>query len=326
MSEVLDVKKLFFSIEKKRILKDISIACNYHETLAILGQSGSGKSTLLKLIAGLLEPDKGSLTIEGQNIDPPSEKLIPGHPKIKIVKQDNPLFPNISLRENIEYELRFYESEYRDYRVNKLLKLTRLKEVADQLPRHSSEGEQQRTAIARAIAEEPALLLLDEPFSNLDHMNKARMKDAVSEIVREENMACIFVTHEVSDVFGMADRLAVLKSGKIIQMGGPIEVYKEPVSEYVASLTGEYTILSADEFKLVFGIKSKKKHVLIRPEHLKISPETGEDCELIEQINKGFYNALTLKAKGVKLKTISIQPLNTDAKIKLELLGYHPID
>ncbi len=325
LSDILSIKNLKYSIDDKRIIRGISLACQSHQIVAVLGQSGSGKSTLLKLIAGLLEPDSGVLFIEGTPIDPPSEKLIPGHPKIKIVKQDNPLFPNISLRENIAYELRFYEKEYREYRVNRLLKLGGLTDVADQLPRHSSEGEQQRTSIARAIAEEPSLLLLDEPFSNLDYPNKQRMKEAIQEIVIEENMACIFVTHEVSDVFGMASEVAVLKSGKIAQRDKPEVVYSSPANEYVAGLTGEYNLMKAEKFSALFGIPVTSKQVLIRPECIEFHQNKGVSVNVRQVVSKGFYQEVDLEIEGHLLKAVTMRVQSGSPGNFIRLTGFHEL-
>lgn len=279
---ILSVQNLSYQIDQKEILKNISLELAPQKIYALLGQSGSGKSSLLKLIAGLLEPNSGVLKIEGQAIDPPSEKLIPGHPKIKMVKQDTPLFPNISLRENIEYELRYYQKEYQKERVDKLLKITRLTDVAHQLPRHSSQGEQQRTAIARAIAEEPSLLLLDEPFSNLDFENKLRLKEELYELIAEENMACMFVTHDISDVLGWAHSLGILQNGEIVQQDTPLTIYNKPVNSYVAGLTGNFNLLDAKAFKGIFGQKVKGK-VLIRPNELRIVPQDGVAMKVVKK-------------------------------------------
>ncbi|MGR3808875.1 ABC transporter ATP-binding protein [Jiulongibacter sp. NS-SX5] len=320
MSRILEVENLSFSIEQKKIVKDISLSLSSERILAVLGQSGSGKSTLLKLIAGFLDPDKGKLLIEGEPIDPPSEKLIPGHPLIKMVRQDNPLFPNHSLRENIDYELRSYNHEYREERVQKLLKLTRLEKVADQLPRQSSEGEQQRTAIARAIADEPSLLLLDEPFSNLDYQNKKRLKSEVREIVNEEQMACIFVTHDVSDVFGLADEMLIIKDGRIAQHGEPMEIYKQPKSTYEAGLTGEYNLLSQKEAEGLHLSVSKK--VIVRPEEIEIISSENGDFEVVNVKEMGFYQDLELKKGKQTLKVFSQKRYSRGDMVKVKIKSY----
>lgn len=305
LANILKVDKLYYSIDTKKVIRNVSFDLGSEQILAVLGESGSGKSTLLKLIAGFLDPEKGKLLIEGEPIPSPTEKLIPGHPRIKMVRQDNPLFPNHSLRENIDYELRKYNSEYREERVKHLLKLTGLEKVADQLPRQSSEGEQQRASIARALADEPALLLLDEPFSNLDYSRKKELKTAIKDIVREEKMACIFVTHDISDVFGTAGRLAILKKGKISQMGEPVEIYRKPHSLYEAGLTGEFNIIKAELAEKILGIKAKSSKVLIRPEDIKITADEGFKATIDQIIDYGIYRQLYLKVDNVPLTAIS---------------------
>lgn len=322
LAKVLEVQNLNFSIEEKQIVSNVSLSIKKHQILALLGQSGSGKSTILKLIGGLLEPDSGKLLIDTERITPPSEKLIAGHPKIKIVRQDNPLFPNISLRENIEYELRFFNEEYTAERVEKLLKVTGLKKAENQLPRYSSEGEQQRTAIARALADEPSLLLLDEPFSNLDYKNKSTLKEEVKELVAEENMACIFVTHDISDVFGTADTLAVLKKGEITQIDEPLKVYNYPKSTYEASISGEYNLVSQKTASQIFELQSKSSKLIIRPEAIKINSSGKYQAKIVAIIERGVYTEIALKLEDEVLKCFSMNSYEMGEIVHFDILRY----
>lgn len=326
LTKVLEVHKLNFSIEDKKIVNNVSLSLKKHEILALLGQSGSGKSTILKLLAGLLEPSSGKLLIDGERIVPPSEKLIPGHAKIKIVRQDNPLFPNISLRENIEYELRFFNEEYRTERVEKLLKVTGLKRAEHQLPRHSSEGEQQRAAIARALADEPSLLLLDEPFSNLDYKNKSTLKEEVKQLVAEENMACIFVTHDISDVFGTADELAILKKGSITQVNEPLSVYNYPKSTYEASISGEFNLLKQNAASQLFKIETKKRRLIIRPEAINIDSKGEFRAEVSKTIERGPYKELVLKVGSEFLKCFTMKSYPVGSKVKFSISSYAEVN
>ncbi len=316
---MLEVRNLEFDIEGKKIIDNISLSIKRHQIFALLGQSGSGKSTLLKLIAGLLEPLAGELEIDSEAIKPPSQKLIPGNEKIKIVRQDNPLFPNISLKENIEYELRFFNDEYKDKRVAKLLKLTGLQAVADQLPRQSSEGEQQRTAIARALADEPSLLLLDEPFSNLDYRNKSTLKDKIKDIVKDEKMACIFVTHDITDVFGTADKLAILIQGRITQTAKPITVYKNPKNAYAAAMTGDYNLISASDGEKYLNISTPKEVILIRPEEIRLGEMSMLNGKITSQIERGIYNEISLKVGKLKLKAFSMKKYKMGEIVSFQL-------
>jgi iron(III) transport system ATP-binding protein len=324
--KTLKVDQLEYSVNARKIIRNVSFELGSEEVLAVLGESGSGKSTLLKLIAGFLDPDKGTLLIEGEPIPSPSEKLIPGHPSIKMVRQDNPLFPNHSLRENIDFELRKYNSEYRKERVEHLLKLTGLQKVADQLPRQSSEGEQQRASIARALADEPALLLLDEPFSNLDYGRKKELKNAIKAIVREEKMACIFVTHDISDVFGTANQLAILKEGKISQFDEPVKIYETPNSLYEAGLTGEYNVLKTEEAQKTLKLRSAGLNVLIRPEDIELSSKEGFQAEIKNVIDYGAFRQVILTINNLSLTAITSEKLLKPSVTRIKIKRYIEIN
>lgn len=158
--------------------------------------------------------------------------------------------PNVSIRENITYALRFFEKTYREARVDELLKRCRLTDVQHRLPRRVSGGEKQRTAIARAIADKPAVLLLDEPFSHLDLPNRLIIRDLLFDLIRHDqagspSTACLFVTHEATDALSIADTLGILRDGRLMQLGLPSMVYHQPATVYAARLTGSVNILKA---------------------------------------------------------------------------------
>jgi iron(III) transport system ATP-binding protein len=325
LTNILEVKNLSYNIGEREIIANIKFSIPKHVILALLGQSGSGKSTILKLIAGLLEPNNGEIIIQDEKVIPPSKKLIPGHPKIKIVRQDNPLFPNISLQENIEYELRFYNEDYRNERVKKLLKVTDLQKVAHQLPRHSSEGEQQRTAIARALADEPSLLLLDEPFSNLDFKNKSILKQEIKQIVQEEEMACIFVTHDIADVFGTADELAVLKNGKITQQDIPLKVFQNPKSLYEASITGDFNLFTKSEIQIYFGSELKASKILVRPKDIVILNKGEFRGQIKKVTNKGSFFEIELFHIQKSILTYSMNPYAIGETVNFDIKDFSEI-
>ncbi len=320
MTKQLEVKNLNYAIGGRQILNNLSLNVFPNHVLAILGRSGSGKSTLLKIIAGLLQPESGLVKLDDEKVKMPNEQLIAGHPKIKIVRQDNPLFPNISLKENIEYELRFYDEKYRDQRVGYLIKISGLEKVAGQLPREVSEGEQQRAVIAKSLADEPKLLLLDEPFSNLDAGNKARLKAEIQSVIVAENMSCIFVTHDVNDVFGMADSLAILKEGKIIRNGDPKELFQFPASEYEAGLMGAYNKLTREEMiNLYPRFKGSKKKYIFKPELIKISESGLLNGEVISCNFKGFFYEIGVKNEFVNLIIYDRMIYHIGSSLKFDL-------
>jgi ABC-type Fe3+/spermidine/putrescine transport system ATPase subunit len=230
MLQLIEVSKSF---SDKKILQDISFEVNAGEIMVIVGESGSGKTTLLNIISGNIVPDTGALNLNGQAIDLYFNRLIRELPDIKLVPQDYRLKPDYKVWENIDIALTEYTPEYRRQRVKELLILCGIVQIKDKKPKEISGGEKQRTAIARAIAEEPLLLLLDEPFSNLDSLNKTHLRDKLVEIIRKESIACILVTHDLLDALLVADRIMMMQKGKILKISTPESLLEESENEYI---------------------------------------------------------------------------------------------
>lgn len=238
-----------------KAVRNVSLTLESGRVMALVGESGSGKSTLLNLLAGLADADSGAVQLHGKRVPGPGEVLVPGHPQIRLVPQEYQLMPNVSVRENIAFALRYYEKSYRDFRVDELLRLCRLTHVQDRVPRQVSGGEKQRAAIARAVANKPsggqsAVLLLDEPFSHLDLPNRLIVRDLLFDLVQHDHMACLFVTHDATDALSIADTLGILRDGKLIQIGPPVNVYRQPATAYAARMTGTANILKAKHLPL----------------------------------------------------------------------------
>lgn len=312
---LLKINNLHKSFEGVKAVNDISITLEKGKILAILGESGSGKTTLLHLIAALYEPDSGTLTLDNERITPPSEKLIAGHPDIKLVRQDYGLFPNMSIRANIAYELRYYEENYRNERVNKLLDISGLAHVQHHVPRQVSGGEQQRATIVKAIAEEPKLLLLDEPFSHLDAVNKRRLKNEVLNLIKAEEVSCIFVTHDVTDAYGMADELLIMQNGNALQLSSPEEIYRNPINQYVAEITGEISLSS--ELKL--RTQHSTLRTLLRPEQVRVSEKSAIKATVFSVKFLGAYYEVELQVEDTQLKMYSFDKLFVGEKIGIEI-------
>ncbi|MDZ7935217.1 MAG: ABC transporter ATP-binding protein [Emticicia sp.] len=318
---LLKINHLYKSFEGINAVNDISITLEKGKILAILGESGSGKTTLLHLIAALYEPDSGTLTIDNKPITPPSKKLIAGHPDIKLVRQDYGLFPNISIRENIAYELRYYEENYRNERTDKLLNISGLEKVQHHLPRQVSGGEQQRATIVKAIAEEPKLLLLDEPFSHLDAVNKRRLKNEVLDLIKAEEVSCIFVTHDVADAYGMADELLIMQSGKMLQIGSPEEIYRNPINQYVAEISGETSLSS--EFRVLSSELNRTQNsefrTLLRPEQIRIS-SNAKLRGIVQSVKfLGAYYEVKLNVENQSMKMYSFDMIRVGEEIGIEI-------
>lgn len=251
--------------------------------MALVGASGSGKSTLLSMLAGLTDVDAGDVRLNGERVPGPSDVLVAGHPDIRLVHQEYQLMPNVSVRENIAYALRYFEKKYREFRIDELLKLCRLTDVQNRIPRQISGGEKQRTAIARAIADKPAILLLDEPFSHLDLPNRLIVRDLLFDMVRYNESAgrqtsCLFVTHDATDALSIADTLGILRDGKLIQLGTPVEVYGQPVTAYAGRMTGPVNIVKA-KYLAELGVNvdaNPDAQFALRPEQIQLDDMGAE--------------------------------------------------
>jgi len=314
---LLKVSELNKFFDNQAVVNGISFSLEEGRILSILGESGSGKTTLLHLIAGLYEPDSGVLLLDNKRITPPSEKLIAGHPDIKLVRQDYGLFPNISIRANIAYELRYYEESYKQQRVDKLLSVSGLIHVQHHLPRQVSGGEQQRAVIAKAIAEEPKLLLLDEPFSHLDTVNKNRIKNELLQLIKQENVACIFVTHDVEDAYGIADELLIMRKGEILQIGEPETIYRNPINQYVAEITGSVNILSEAQ-RSILGEKEIIPNFL-RPEQIIFN--SSSSCQgIIEEVRfLGTYYEMTIKIGDFSIQAYAFEKKRVGEQVGIQI-------
>jgi iron(III) transport system ATP-binding protein len=274
----------------KTVLQNVTLTVNRGEIFGLLGESGSGKSTLLRIAAGLIDADSGQILLKNKAITPAYDKLIPGHADIKIVHQDHELFVQLTVRENINYALRFYEKQHQQARTQELIELCHLEEVAAKPAKLLSGGEKQRTAIAKAIAEKPKVLLLDEPFAHLDLLNRNRLSQSIQRLVAQSGLACIFVTHDAPNALALSDRMGVLRDGILLQTDTPENVYRSPSDAYIAELTGEVNVLKAIWVNKTFGVSPptlfSDKTVAIRPENITIGqqPSHGSVEATVRQV------------------------------------------
>ena len=230
---MLKLQNITKTYQEKVVVNSVSLAVKKGEIVVIVGESGSGKTTLLNLISGNITPDSGTLNLDNQNIDLYFNRLIRDLPDIKLVPQDYRLKPDYTLAENIDLALTHYTHEYRRERVKELLELCGIYEMKDKKPREVSGGEKQRTAIARAIADEPLLLLLDEPFSNLDSINRTHLRTKIVEIIKQEGIACVLVTHDLLDAFLVADRIGIMQKGNLLLVDSPINIIQQTDNQYI---------------------------------------------------------------------------------------------
>lgn len=288
-------------------VNNVTFTVERSEIISILGANGSGKSTLLKILAGLLKPDLGAVFYRKEPVYTPVEKLIAGHEKIKLIHQNFNLFPNISLAENISYSLRYHGIDYQLKRLTELLTLCDLQEIKDKLPRNASGGEQQRTAIATALATDADILLFDEPFSNLDVFNTSQLKSKIKEIAKKAKVGIVFVTHSSHDALSISDTLILMKDGQFIQTGPPTEVYKKPVCVYAAQLTGLSNTLNFNTLQLLassIGVKKNLgKRYCIRPENIHIEATENSAFTVFDSIFYGDHFLVRVKLDSNNLLT-----------------------
>ena len=293
---VLDLDSLEKRYGERRVIEDLSLSVHDGEILTLLGPSGCGKTTTLRLISGLERPDAGSVSLDGQSVADGNGTFAPPEERgIGVVFQEFALFPHLTAAENIAFGLDGWAKEKRKARVNELLDLVGLDAQRDSYPDELSGGEQQRVALARSLAPEPAVLLLDEPFSNLDVDLRVEMREEVRRIIKETGVTAVSVTHDQEEAFSISDRVAVMHSGNIEQVGSPERVFQQPESRFVAGFLGHASFLSSSvsggtvETPLgdlprerVFGLSAEYDgsdiDVLVRPDDVLARPEPTENA------------------------------------------------
>lgn len=246
-------------------VKEVSFVQEPFQHIAIAGETGSGKTTLLKMIAGLLQPDAGEIKFENKKIIGPNDQLIPGHPGIAYLSQYFELRNNYWVHEWLEMANKLEVSTAENiFRICQVDHLTGRR--TDQL----SGGEKQRIALARLLITSPRLLLLDEPFSNLDIIHKNTIKQVIQDISEQMNITCILVSHDPQDILAWADTILLMKDGAVIQQGTPEQVYRQPVNEYCAGLLGEYNCIPGHDSAFT-ALVPEGKQLMIRPENILIN-------------------------------------------------------
>ena len=232
----LSIRNISKSYGSSVALHPFSLEMERGSILAIVGESGSGKSTLLRIVAGLLDQSTGEVALGHLQILNPAKKLVAGYDEIKLIHQDYQLFPNSTVAENISRPLLNFEPDYRKQRVKKLLAQFGLESYSERFPRQLSGGQQQKVAIAQALAVEPEVLLLDEPFSHLDRIQKHKLIFELKELLHDTGTSVIFVTHELDDALRLTDSILILQKGKVVQKGNSRDLCELPKTRYVARL------------------------------------------------------------------------------------------
>lgn len=275
---MLQVNNLSFTYNKTPVLQDITFSLNAGNVLCIMGESGCGKSTLLKLIYGLLDAEKGHLLWKGKPILGPAYHLVPGMSFFKYVAQDFDLMPYTTVQENIGNFLSNIYQEKKQARIKELLDVIEMTDYANEKVKNLSGGQQQRVAIARALAKEPELILLDEPFGQIDNFKKNALRRKLFAFFKKKNIACMIATHDSNDALSFADKILVINNQKIIEQGSPKKLYEKPKKVYTASL-----------FSDINNVKIDTKTKLIYPHQIKIVKKSKHTATIVNNYFKGFY-------------------------------------
>ncbi|WP_070962318.1 ABC transporter ATP-binding protein [Vibrio sonorensis] len=324
MSCALKIKDLTCKYESQTVLESLSLEVEHGEIVCLLGASGCGKTTLLKAIAGLLPLSAGNMSLNCQTIDDGENWLPPEQRNIGMIFQDYALFPHLTVKQNVAFGLKGASEVEKNHKVAEMLELVHLGEFADRYPHQLSGGQQQRVAIARSLAYKPDLLLLDEPFSNIDTQVRHELISQIRKIFKEQGVTAIFVTHSREEAFAFADKMAVMNNGVIEQYGTATDLYYQPASKFVADFLGGGSYLAArrvseSQFLTELGVVEATAQqeielesaceLLLRPQHVQISAADDSSIRVLEQQFMGDHCRYVIEASGSKLIASSAEPL-----------------
>ncbi|MGF1696698.1 ABC transporter ATP-binding protein [Vibrio lamellibrachiae] len=334
MSCALSIQNLTCKYETQTVLEQLSLEVNHGEIVCLLGASGCGKTTLLKAVAGLLPLSSGVMSLNCMTIDDGENWLPPEQRNIGMIFQDYALFPHLTVKENIAFGLRKASKEEKESKVQEMLELVHLTDFGDRFPHQLSGGQQQRVAIARTLAYKPDLLLLDEPFSNIDTQVRHELIAEIRRIFKSQGVTAIFVTHSREEAFAFSDKMAVMNHGVIEQYGTASELYYHPSSKFVADFLGGGSYLPATrvseyKFETVLGtVEAIAKNaievnqdceLLLRPQHIQIEAAQESDTRIQEQHFMGDHCRYVIKVNGNKLTASSSQALSIGQTVRVNV-------
>jgi len=326
--DVLQVEDLSKITGGDFVVKQISFTQQQGQKIAIAGETGSGKSSLLKMIAGLMQPDEGQILFQQKRVEGPDERLIAGHPSIGYLSQ------HFELRNNYKvYELLEMSNKLSDEAAAHIYQICDIEYFLQRWTDELSGGEKQRIALAKILVAKPGLLLLDEPFSNMDAIHKSQLQKVIYDITAVLQLSCIMVSHDAADLLSWADHLFLMKAGKFLQEGSPSQLYKYPVNAYCAALLGDFNLLDAATSVAPQLLQhfSGKSSWIIRPEQILINAPGVINVEgtITAIYFMGASSLLHVQVGGTMLKVKTIRhAVNIGETILLSIdpKEIHPID
>ncbi|MBA4277674.1 ABC transporter ATP-binding protein [Flavobacterium sp.] len=283
---MLQVKNISFTYIENPVIENISFEIAKGQNVAVIGESGCGKSTLLKLMYGLYDLDNGEIYYDDKQILGPKFNLIPGEDYIKYLAQDFDLMPYVTVEENVGKFLSNIYKDQKKARVQELLEMVEMTEFAKVKAKYLSGGQQQRVALARVLALEPEILLLDEPFSQIDSFRKNALRRNLFNYFKKKQITCIIATHDSTEALSFSDETMVLQNGKLIAKGNSKELHDNPPNYYVASLFGEVNELKLSHF---IDLEEEDETLLLYPYQLKVVEEGKMKAVVKQSYFKGSH-------------------------------------
>jgi len=325
----LNLRGITKTFDGLNVLQGVDLEVHDRELFAVLGASAAGKSTLLRLIAGFEKPTDGTIELDGTEISNSTSVLVPEKRNLGIVPQDSALFPHLDVSQNIGFGLAGVSATDKRARVAERLELVELTEFANARVDQLSGGQAQRVALARALAPKPALILLDEPFSALDAELRSRLRQDVKAALRAEGATAILVTHDQEEALSLADKVAVLRNGKIVQVGAPTEIYSSPVDVGIATFLGDSVLIdgavAGGKIQTVLGkltatgelVEGQAGTVAIRSENFYLQPNPQGDGEVVGRVFFGHDAVVEVDIRGVKIRARSNGPFAPEVGMKV---------
>lgn len=309
----LMIENLNCFYQKNQILRDLQLQLDDNEIVCLLGESGCGKTTLLRAVAGLQASLDGEISINNQQVNAHGINTPPEQRKVGLIFQDYALFPHLNVFDNIAFSLFKMDKKQQAQRVEEVLALVQLSDFAQRFPHQLSGGQQQRIAIARALAYQPDLMLLDEPFSNLDQHVRFQLIQEIRRLLKKQGMSALFVTHSKEEGFAFADKIALMRDGQIIQIGAPQQLYSVPNCRYVADFMGhsnyvDVDVQSAHSLSCDFGVLTTEAVVhypqgttlklLVRPEQFVVNEDKMGEAEICDIHFLGALLKMSIQFQG----------------------------
>ncbi len=309
MSALLDIRGISCRYHGQTIVRDLSFHANRNQIVCLLGPSGCGKTTVLRAIAGLEPVTRGEILLEGRVLSKRGFMMPPHKRRLGMVFQDYALFPHLTVNENIAFGIRNCSREQRTALTAQLLETVGLEGYGKRYPHELSGGQQQRVALARALAAQPKVILLDEPFSNLDIDLRERLGMEIRELLLARGITTVLVTHDQHEAFALGDMVGIMNEGRILQWDTPFNLYHEPANRFVADFIGQGvflrgTLLSADRVETEVGViqgdraypwpRGTAVDVLLRPDDVVPAPDSPLRGEIVQKAFKGAEILYTL--------------------------------